>query len=75
MKEKNTECLKSLTGNHEWVYPKMEPSIDSERSVSMPYCKHCLVGMTPEEKEAEDAFWEKTQRKFLDYHSNFWGIH
>jgi len=42
MEAKHSECEKSLTGKHEWVYPKMEPSIDKERKKVLPYCKHCL---------------------------------
>ncbi len=39
---KQEECVRSPTRNHEWVYPRLEDSVDKNRSVIEPYCKHCF---------------------------------
>lgn len=45
MGTQNSKCKESPTGQHEWVYPRLEDSIDKDRSkeiLTKPYCKLCL---------------------------------
>jgi len=44
MKKQNSKCEKSPTGEHDFVYPRMEDSIDRDRGENLPepYCKYCL---------------------------------
>ncbi len=42
------ECKKSQTSKHEWVYPRMEDSIDKKREATLPYCKYCFIKLTKE---------------------------
>ena len=39
--QEKKECPKSPTGTHDWIYPRMEESLDKERKTILPYCKHC----------------------------------
>lgn len=36
------ECVRSPTRDHEWVYPRLEDSIDKNRQEIEPYCKYCF---------------------------------
>ncbi len=40
--EKKKECQKSQTSKHEWIYPRLEDSIDKNRQ-NQTYCKHCFI--------------------------------
>ena len=46
--KQNSKCEKSSTREHDFIYPRMEDSIDQDRGKNLPkpYCKYCLKTQT-----------------------------
>ncbi|MEK7060194.1 MAG: hypothetical protein AAB970_01065 [Patescibacteria group bacterium] len=44
MEKENSRCEKSPNGEHNFIYPRMEESIDRDKykTLADPYCKYCL---------------------------------
>ncbi len=67
------ECIRSPTGKHEWVYPRLEDSIDRNRSIIEPYCNYCFQKIKTKQMENLQKTIQKLQSTFKSNGLNFSG--